>query len=746
MVRLWSDIQIIPNKALRLWLIVLLCLFQGPAATAATDWLGLCHQALARVAGKLSSTNLSGRALRTDHYSLATQIMSRAEKRLSPSEFDHFQHWYYDHFFSDLEETLVDNSLSSHRRSLPTTRYNRYGQTPFSWYRSAREYLFSKNIEDVDFETMQSVQRIMLTGKKESKMTLGDYLTFWRRSEFTPPSWIGKPRNRPVYYMGIGQELRLGRDLFRISDGSAVPQPKTLEEVAKNNDKLQVNEEGGLVKWEYTPLGHWERYRKYLPEDLILDIESLVAEKGKAFLDQKSSVTKKLRRRFYTALTNRIQESVKEIMSSKTEAEVIEKVGSFYYDMMSWHLFMNGNGRSVRLLSERMLESFNLPPPIWSFMGEDVVLKKSDFIKLMKDGVLLSKHFHQELDAVTRVGVEYDAIHSPILAGRVDRLAAFEHEVDPQRFMKWIHYTNQRPTLLERLRGKKGPTSIHDLAKRFEAWEQGWNYKGEGHKGVRMGTPLQHHLFGRLSTSEEHYQRKRSQDYSEESVIVGRPLNHTLEDKDLLSYFTTGLDVSSRRYREHLQSFNESLVNGGTLSEGGLKNRGGIASIPGTRSYATWDLARDELRGIELTQEEKRKIRSTLAVYAKKREFGVVDFRFGSENGAVKRDPKRPTIYHAAGIEGEAIDKLVVEDIDPFTLSQTPALTRWAQASVPGIGAPLRSYEVTGRREALRLGHNQFLIHRFDAKGALLSTSHYQWNGSEMVEMIPPQAKASSLD
>lgn len=251
---------------------------------------------------------------------------------------------------------------------------------------------------------------------------------------------------------------------------------------------------------------HYERY--VLDDHRSKEIDNLRADYLKAIL------------------SHRWDKLHAELAAAKTDGAVLAAIGSFHYDFLSIHPYQNGNGRMARLMTEKLLSRYGLPPPIWKHFGEDIALPKSEFIKILRDSVSLSSQFHQDLDAVTSGGIPYSAAGTGYLVPNIAQPVAKRFPVDAEQFLAWVAAGNQ-----------KFPKVEGALAY-FEQWRDEVAKKNNLH----LGTPFFIGTFGRPSPTEKAYRAKLEEHYSTESVHRAVLTERSASDEELLKTFTPGLN------------------------------------------------------------------------------------------------------------------------------------------------------------------------------------------------------------
>jgi hypothetical protein len=458
-------------------------------------------------------------------YSERTELIDQAKKTLSGADLKEFENWYYSHFFFDrqqiLRESLESESFGIHEPQSFKTK----GEDPFLAYQRTREKLFQKSFYDLTLDDIKAVQRDLL-----SKDTIADSAgrsslgTKARNSENIPDSALGRIRGGSEVYYDPNDAKTIRQSPIRLTTGKEISDlPKSDEAIRANNPKLTPNVAENKV-W-YTRLKDWESYRAHLSPETTSLIERLKAEihpvNDRDWLNPKFS---EARQRFITEiLDNTLSSFKKNLALAKTQDDVIKSSADFYHEYMSIHPFLNGNGRSARLLIERALEQRGLPPPIWTAFGEDVVLSSNDFRSLFEDSVNLSNRFHKDLQDTIAAGRDYHFVPTAFLSPEIS--AAQAAYVDPEEFMTWVANSSHKVN---------GPadSAIQQSVADFEKWKNDFKYS-DGHT-IELATPTFQKTFGKLSPTPEAFQTKLEKYYDNKPIYRGVPSYHVPTNQEIV--------------------------------------------------------------------------------------------------------------------------------------------------------------------------------------------------------------------
>jgi hypothetical protein len=72
----------------------------------------------------------------------------------------------------------------------------------------------------------------------------------------------------------------------------------------------------------------------------------------------------------------------------------IDLASRYQYRLVSIHPFLDGNGRSTRLFMDRILQEFDLPPPMFKENDWDIFYSEAEYSQKVRDAVLRSLYVH----------------------------------------------------------------------------------------------------------------------------------------------------------------------------------------------------------------------------------------------------------------------------------------------------------------------------------------------------------------
>lgn len=373
--------------------------------------------------------------LRIQNKSVLSSTLERAQQQLSAKEYRDFREWYLSHFYFDRREILLE-AMKNPELTSPSI-YTKYDQDPFLGYMVARDKTSKMPLDLVlSIEGMSTVQKMLLQAHadKETKNEYGKIST--SNSESTVDKDLGVIRYYAVLNLIEGamgynygptrrmshsskyrsndvkkirsQEIKdqlsasLDRksdesnpnphDLAHLSDETAYS-PNTYRQLEKENEYLSK----GPEYVEYAGIENWKKHKNKLSGDVKSRLE--LADKQGLFSKPYTPASKLLRKDFLRELVqyelNQFNSKIKQRYTSNEQK--IELIAELYWKLVSIHPFANGNGRTFRLILERLLSEYEIYPPIWTHIGEDAYRSLDEFTRILKDSIYLSELFHSEI-------------------------------------------------------------------------------------------------------------------------------------------------------------------------------------------------------------------------------------------------------------------------------------------------------------------------------------------------------------
>ena len=666
-------------------------------------------------------------AVRSGHYVPAQTLISRMKKQLSPSRYDEFLRYYHSLFFFDTEEQLLENLASQDRSLRPFSGYDSGGERPLDGYLAARQRLFAKPALDLTVADLSAAHKDLLS-KKSVRTALLPPDVSPANSEKTANSELGRLRGDRAVYADYDL-IRRGA-LERVDGrGALKDSPKTYTELVKRNPLLSKIKDG----IEYVRLSQWRRFKDRLAPATLTRIQALQA-RG-ANLNSHDEEVAELRRQVLSEFLKRCLADLKKgLAEAKTSLDVERAVGEFYYEFISIHPYQNGNGRLARLLAERFLEEFGLPPPIWTHLGEDLTLSREDFLVMMKDSLDLSATFHKELNTLVEAGIDYKALSRPYLP------AAAPDGFIPEDFMTWAAATKE-PTLSWKWNGASAAKAIAQYLK----WRESFSYKN-GSDGIRLVTPLFRKTFAVLSPSPEVYDFKMKHFYDTQKTLYrGISLTETISDAEMLRAFThlhwgtmgMGLDegLSRAKMDKVFDKYNQELTRDpealAVRFQRHVEGEDRLYEHSSLASFSTLpEIAESFKNGYNTSSAHLQEIQTRFEIQVATRKVGSYDVKAAK---SIDTNTNEAEVQVLLGADPESVTTVIVEDLK----DKLPE--HLIMGSISDY-TKIKKLEVARKRVAERVAWNRVRLREYAGKDNLIRETLYQISPNGRTRVVKPLA------
>ncbi|MBF0298541.1 MAG: Fic family protein [Oligoflexia bacterium] len=533
-----------------------------------------CKAILRSMPEKLISSGMAAYdkqpAKMTGQYMLMKKILDQQEKNIKDKKkFEQFKEWLLGHYFYNRGRMFLDNINSSEKDPIVAYKYDKNGEYPFDGYLKAREEINKLGIADLNGENLQKLQYNLLS--KES-------IREWRpgihcNSENTSDENIGVIRNSDViYYFNLAGESALNSRREGITLWSTNEVIKPMETVKERAERMIKTNQFISFHGYKTPSDY--RFCRYLS---IADykrpaIKKLLSEKTIQAIEKNDP---QAYQKMITEILGLTLKKLKTDLSKvQSQAQVIKAVAEFYHSFISIHPFINGNGRVARLVSEWVLNRYDLPTPIWTHFGEDVEMDVDGFEKMLTDSITLAKKYHQNLYVLGLEGISHKGLAeaSIIVMNPELQTVLNKQKIIPEEFMTWFY----------ELDGKEKINSVPEAINKFLVWKKElayqdpYNMSAELTNGISLATPLFRETFCDLSHNEKEYQIKMDSFYKNEKdkeayIHRGLRLSYEPAIEEILSHFihptgtTIGMGINSNITKEQLKAkldqYNHTLTN-----------------------------------------------------------------------------------------------------------------------------------------------------------------------------------------
>ncbi len=376
----------------------------------------------------------------TGGYGPQKEIFKVARSKMNQNDFNEFRKWYYGTFFYDITRTIRWNLKGQYPKVRYFTGFDKKGDRPLEGYITTKEYTKSFKAMDTNPKILAKIQQTLLsrdsTFTKKLKIAAQDK-AYVRNSEGAKDWQLDKKREYNVFY-NMGFEL----DKFHrnISTRSHF---RNLKWAKPTNPFVKYR----LRKTTYlNPIDHF-KYKDCLRRQISKKTCSGIK---KNFAEYKKDWPHKLAAQYYQDwLIGYVDEALRELKISlknaRTNWDIIKAAAGFHYSFVSIHPFGNGNGRTTRIMSEKILEDYNLPPQIGYPFGIDVTFSKNDFATIVGDGVAVSKKFHEDLLLLLKNDIPYSYVSSHwLVPGLLPWKMVGTTNLVPKEYMAWVmQYTSK---------------------------------------------------------------------------------------------------------------------------------------------------------------------------------------------------------------------------------------------------------------------------------------------------------------
>jgi len=442
--------------------LLLILLFSFPAFAQVGEILNKSNNKISLEFQKKSSRYTGG-------YRLQREIFKVARSKMSRNDFNEFRKWYYGTFFYDMTRTIRWNLKGQYPKIRYFTGFDKKGDRPLEGYITTKEYTKSFKAMDADPKILAKIQRTLLsrdsTFTKKLKVAAQD-MAYVRNSEGAKDTELDKKRNYAVHY-NTGFELEkfhrtIGtRSHFRNLKWSKPTNPFVTFKFRKT---IYLN-----------PLDNFnfkDCLRSQIPKSTCSGIKKHMGDYKT--MKYGRGATKHYQDWLIGYTNEALRELKISLKNARTNWDIIKAAAYFHHSLVSIHPFGNGNGRTTRVMTEKILEDYNLPPQIGYPFGIDVTFSRKDFATIVGDGVALSKKFHEDLLLLLKNDIPYSYVSSHYLApGLLPWKIVGTTKLVPKEYMAWLMQYTSRTSNTK----NKWSYSITDSIVEFIKWQKKVNPK-----------------------------------------------------------------------------------------------------------------------------------------------------------------------------------------------------------------------------------------------------------------------------
>lgn len=344
----------------------------------------------------LSSTAQAGRFCRYVHsqgdviFDLILSQSSQAQRR-------NLREWHLAHFFYDRKDMVTNVAMGTPAPA----KFRERGEDSFLGYMFARNEITKKPWQEVfTVEGLTQIQKDTLMSHRGENTRREFGIVSTKNSEGTSSTELGQLRKTGVVAKVSDPNRSPNPEILTHSVELKGRSPRTWRELERENSYLKYI--GGYV--EYARIQNWRSVRSQLSEKMISALEK--EETRKQPFDPARETVLNLRQKYISELVEFELNQFRKVLgdSTKSKEQLLEAIAKMHWKILSIHPFFNGNGRTVRLLTERALQEMGLPSPIWTHFEQDVYRSLEEFTQILKDSVRLSQYFQEKVKGEVRRG------------------------------------------------------------------------------------------------------------------------------------------------------------------------------------------------------------------------------------------------------------------------------------------------------------------------------------------------------
>jgi hypothetical protein len=376
----------------------------------------------------------------TGGYRLRKEIFKVARAKMNRNDFNEFRKWYFGTFFYDITGTVRWNLKGQYPKMKYFTGFNEKGDRPLEGYITAKEFSKSFKAMDLNPKILAKVQKKLLSKEsiftKKLKVVVQDK-AYIRNSEGVKNEDLDKKRNYAVHYKMGFQLSKYHRTVSTKSHFRNLRWSKPTNPFVKfkRNATYYLN-----------PLDHFnykDCLRRKIPEKTCAGVKKHLPDyKSKKY---KPGATQTYRDWLIGYTNEALRELKISLKNARSNWDIIKAAAFFHHSFVSIHPFANGNGRTSRTITEKILEDYNLPPQIGVPFGIDVTFSRKDFATVVGDSVAISKKFHEDLLVLLKNDIPYSYVTSHYLApGLLPWKMIGTTKVVPKEYIAWVmQYTSK---------------------------------------------------------------------------------------------------------------------------------------------------------------------------------------------------------------------------------------------------------------------------------------------------------------
>lgn len=382
------------------------------------------------------------------------RVFALAKEKYTPKQFEDFEKWYASTAFYNMNRTLNWNMRQTNYRLKRFRGFDRWGERPLEGYLKAKKIADNLDVKDITTDKIGELHKKLLSsdsidGLYKAIVRMVDGVNNPGNSQGLQTDLLGKVRSYQIGYMGSFEDETKDAK-FR----TTIPQSKdSLLKYTIKNPLVDFTKHPGYISY-FHPEIHFK-----LDTCLKLELDHSICYRMNRdlfeirngsfcinYTDQiaMQSRSAQMAKDYHLWLSAHIDKALKNLnyslRNAKTNKDIIDSASTFFWKLIGFHAFGDGNGRTSRVILEKILEAYNLPTPIFSSnFGTDITLSEKDFSTVVTDAVALSKKFNDDLIKLLENDIPYSYVNSHYLApGHFSEETFKKMNISPKEFSAWL--------------------------------------------------------------------------------------------------------------------------------------------------------------------------------------------------------------------------------------------------------------------------------------------------------------------
>lgn len=604
---------------------------------------------------------------------------------------DRIESWVVAHFFFDRLE--VAGSANREYSSLIELWDKTHEASPFLPFKKTFEKSIeaSKSKVNLTFDVIADIHRTMMDGKPKIEDAKKGNI-----------SWFELIKERALFQWSNVEDIAT-RDIGKIRTESvgfrlaARPKGAGLPKYKNPLVYASVREETGVTglktnnDWAlYACLEGVDRFKDQLSVRVQAEVEA--ARKAGTLTNENSELTKVV---IEDLLNSAISAHTQEIAKAKNLDERVEAHARFVWKFISIHPFKNGNGRTGRALLSRLLMADGLIPPLLKNQN-DVIISATGYIEQVKEGIILSSKFTDDL--IWRAQNGWEPSKSPIpLSARLPKKIYFDSkqddigdryaEVDIYDYAQFLRMAASNTNV-------KGETAmLRDYVAHLKRWTAYRAKTGEEYQVRFVPAEMQTAALQIDATSKSKWNLKKTLFYSSDLAWRGLSVTESQSLDQLLSLFVKpegillSMNSSNARTQEEIErsvqqdfeTFNRKILNPNDyfkMANDHMKAEGDYYRSPLLSAAMTRAVADRFSKGFLTGAENILNQKGRLVVAALAPEFGTSYFnRLGPiskrmELGFLSKYPRQQEIAIAGIMAPDSVMRVEYRDVKVLNVAE----------------------------------------------------------------------------